>query len=256
MIPPNLSVPLADILPVNRPTRIILALYFLSVTIPEFSTQAAEFKGRDIDGESYSATAFSYSTGKYYFNVTVEFSGDEAILEFANGQTLALTLDDEEIDDPDSISAFDYEHAVFWELDVDLDSTSSVRSRRRSIPPSAVPPRVQIRSQCPPGRKPKRDMVPAMCSAMKRTQQLQFTYAGGGLRTVQPHSYGLNRTGEQFLLAYQTSGYSRSGGLPGWRVFNAACIEGLKITEHKFKPFRLKSPRPKQMDTLICATQK
>jgi len=79
---------------------------------------AAEYQGQDVDGQVYDATAYSYGTSKYY-NVTVEFSGDEAIIYFQRGGHITLTLDDEEIDDPHNVSAFDYSRSVFWDLDVD-----------------------------------------------------------------------------------------------------------------------------------------
>jgi len=83
------------------------------------STYAAEYMGSDVDGESYSCTAFSYSTGKYYY-LTCEFSGDDVILYFSNGGHIIVTMDSEEIDDPSSISAFDYRKGSFWDLDVDM----------------------------------------------------------------------------------------------------------------------------------------
>ncbi len=79
---------------------------------------AAEYNGHDIDGQRFDATAYSYDTSKYY-NVTVEFQGDEAIVFMPKGGRILLTLDDEEIDDPHSIEAFDYKTSVYWELDVD-----------------------------------------------------------------------------------------------------------------------------------------
>jgi hypothetical protein len=82
------------------------------------SPLAAEYNGQNIDGVAYDATAFSYDTSKYY-NVSVEFDGDEAIISFQNGGQIRVTLDDEEIDDPHSISAFDYNRSIYWDLDVD-----------------------------------------------------------------------------------------------------------------------------------------
>jgi hypothetical protein len=79
---------------------------------------AAEYNGQNIDGVVYDAEAFSYETSKYY-NVSVEFDGDEAIIFFHNGGHIRVTLDDEEIDDPHSISAFDYNRSIYWDLDVD-----------------------------------------------------------------------------------------------------------------------------------------
>lgn len=81
-------------------------------------THAAEYKGRNVDGETFDCMAYSYDTRKFYA-ATVEFDGDEAILHFPKGGRLVLTLDDEEIDDPASISAYDYRNRIFWELEVE-----------------------------------------------------------------------------------------------------------------------------------------
>ena len=81
----------------------------------------AEYNGRDIDGILFDATVYSYSTGKYY-DVQLEFDGDEATIYFATGREIVVTLDDEVIEDPSNISAYDYERGVYWDLDVeDLD---------------------------------------------------------------------------------------------------------------------------------------
>ena len=83
------------------------------------TSNAAEYLGNDVDGNSYSCTAFSYSTGSYY-NLTCEFSGDEVILYFDNGGHINVTMDSEEIDDPSSISTFDYDKSAYWDLEVDM----------------------------------------------------------------------------------------------------------------------------------------
>jgi len=95
----------------------------LAFTVPSASpshqlSAIAEYCGENIDGQSFSASAFSYSTSQYYY-VDVEFDGDEAIISFSNGGHLRVTLDDEEIDDPSDISAFDYRRGVYWDLDVE-----------------------------------------------------------------------------------------------------------------------------------------
>jgi len=79
---------------------------------------AAEYQGKNIDGERFDCTAYSYSTSKYYYG-HVEFNGDEATVYLPSGGYVLLTLDDEELDDPSSISAFDYKNSVFWDLEVD-----------------------------------------------------------------------------------------------------------------------------------------
>jgi len=79
---------------------------------------AAEYQGQDVDGVTYDATGYSHSTGKYY-SVQVEFEGDEVTIYFSRGGHSTLTLDDEEIDDPHSISAYDYTRGTYWDIDVD-----------------------------------------------------------------------------------------------------------------------------------------
>lgn len=100
--------------------RTLLLGLLLSAFWGGFS-KAAEYQGQDIDGQRFEATAFSYSTSKYY-SVQVEFDGDEVTIYFPRGGHRTLTLDNEEIDDPHSISAFDYSRSSYWDIDLeDLD---------------------------------------------------------------------------------------------------------------------------------------
>jgi hypothetical protein len=80
---------------------------------------AAEYQGSDVDGESYSCTAYSYSTSNYY-NLTCEFSGDEVTLYFPNSGHINVSMDSDEIEDPSAISAYDYNKSAYWDLDVDM----------------------------------------------------------------------------------------------------------------------------------------
>lgn len=80
-------------------------------------TAAAEYNGANIDGETFAASAYSYDTANYY-EVSVEFDGDTATITFDQGGSVELTLDDEEIGDPSSISAHDYDRGIDWELDI------------------------------------------------------------------------------------------------------------------------------------------
>jgi hypothetical protein len=94
-------------------------IIFTSVVCMTWSPLVApEYNGRNIDGILFDATVYSYSTGKYY-DVQVEFDGDEATIYFSNGGSIVVTLDDEVIEDPHDISAFDYERGVYWDLDID-----------------------------------------------------------------------------------------------------------------------------------------
>ena len=79
---------------------------------------SAEYKGKNLDGIEFDCTAYSYDTEKFY-SVTVQFSGNEATIYFENGISTTLTLDEEIIDDPSAIQAYDYDTSVDWELDID-----------------------------------------------------------------------------------------------------------------------------------------
>ena len=97
----------------------ILLLQFVVITAITCSRVfGAEYNGTNIDGEEFDCSAYSYSTGKYY-DVIVEFDGDEAYITFGNGGRITLTLSDEVIDDPNSIEAYDYNKGVYWELNVE-----------------------------------------------------------------------------------------------------------------------------------------
>ena len=101
-------------------TTMVLVL-IVGLVAPIYAS-AAEYNGVTIDGDELSCTAFSYDTGSYY-DVAAEFSGDEVTITFGNGGSRTLSLDDDDIDDPSSISAYDYDNAVYWDLDCsdDLD---------------------------------------------------------------------------------------------------------------------------------------
>ncbi|KAF0205752.1 MAG: hypothetical protein FD167_5573 [bacterium] len=79
---------------------------------------SAEYKGKNIDNKRYDATVYSYSTSKYY-DVEVEFDGDECTIYFSQNSRITVALDDEEIEDPHNISAYDYKRSVYWDIDVE-----------------------------------------------------------------------------------------------------------------------------------------
>ena len=97
--------------------RLKIVIIFCLLLFQSMPANAAEYLGGDVDGVLYSATAFSYSTNKVYY-VDIEFSGNDVYIFFPNGGQITLALDNEEIDDPNSISAFDFRKSSYWEISV------------------------------------------------------------------------------------------------------------------------------------------
>lgn len=76
-------------------------------------------------------------------------------------------------------------------------------------------------------------------SAIRARQLLSFNYDGFA-RTVEPHTYGIDKKGQNALRAYQVSGGSESGEYVGWKLFHVSQICGLSVLQQTFS-----SPRPK-----------
>lgn len=74
---------------------------------------------------------------------------------------------------------------------------------------------------------------PAICDAIRLRRVVRFEYHGG-LREVEPHSYGRDASGSELLRAYQLRGPSRSGEAVGWKMFYVEDISHLAVT---FEPF-------------------
>jgi hypothetical protein len=53
-------------------------------------------------------------------------------------------------------------------------------------------------------------------------------------RVVEPQLVGLHEAGEPMLVAYQTSGGSQSGVVPGWRTFITTSVEEVEVTDEHF----------------------
>lgn len=100
------------------------ASYFIVTSLLLVNLQparAAEYKGRNLDGTLFDATAFAKDTGRRY-EVKVEFEEDQVIVIFPPCTRVALALDGEEITNPRKIPAFDVKRDVDWEISIDADS--------------------------------------------------------------------------------------------------------------------------------------
>jgi len=92
-----------------------------------------------------------------------------------------------------------------------------------------------------------------ICDAISNKNVIEF-YHSGGIRIVEPHCYGIHKdTGNEVLCAYQISGYSESGNLPGWRLFVVSDMSALKVTDKTFLSPRPKyNPNDSRMSRIFC----
>ena len=71
--------------------------------------------------------------------------------------------------------------------------------------------------------------------ARRRAVLLEYVKDGGGARKCHPHVIFESSTGKLLLEAYQVSGYSSSGSVPGWRQFDLRHVESLTILDESFE---------------------
>lgn len=74
--------------------------------------------------------------------------------------------------------------------------------------------------------------------AIQSRHLLAFTY-DGFVRTVEPHTVGIDSKGHRALRAYQVSGGSESGEYVGWKMFHVDEIFSLSELPQAFN-----GPRP------------
>ena len=71
-----------------------------------------------------------------------------------------------------------------------------------------------------------------ICDAINNRNLLEFYYDGGA-RIVEPHCYGITKSGNEALRAYQVGGYSSSGSM-GWKMFELSKSRNLKVLDENF----------------------
>lgn len=76
-------------------------------------------------------------------------------------------------------------------------------------------------------------MNTTVIAAINNHNLLSFFYRGYP-RTVEPHTYGLTKNGDERLRAYQTSGQSESGKVPDWKIFKIEEMENVELLSGKF----------------------
>jgi len=79
--------------------------------------RAAVYNGQKLDGQSIPAVAFSEKNTKTY-QVSVLFSGTDALITFPSRRTVTFSMDTETITDPHHIRVYNYDKDTYWDLDV------------------------------------------------------------------------------------------------------------------------------------------
>jgi predicted DNA-binding transcriptional regulator YafY len=74
--------------------------------------------------------------------------------------------------------------------------------------------------------------------ALDERRLLQLTYAGGGMRDVQPHAILRKPDGTELLEAYQVKGFSDGEIEHGWKHFSLSRIERVTLMPERFEPRR------------------
>lgn len=80
---------------------------------------------------------------------------------------------------------------------------------------------------------PTRCMNDTYTNAIAARSQLEIVYHGLR-RIIDPHAYGIARTGNFLLRAWQISGGSRSGQATGWKLFDVKDISSVTILPSTF----------------------
>lgn len=76
-----------------------------------------------------------------------------------------------------------------------------------------------------------------ICRAIQERRLLEIEYHGHA-RTIAPHIYGIDTTGDEMLSAYQVWGGSDGGDQTGWKSLKVREISSLAVTTRKFTPRR------------------
>lgn len=94
-------------------------------------------------------------------------------------------------------------------------------------------------------------MKQEVSSAIAEKRMLELRYHGYN-RTVEPHAYGRDKSGDEILRCYQTSGGSESGERVGWKLLKIAdayAVHGLK-QEFRLRPEYKRND--KAMEYIFC----
>jgi hypothetical protein len=95
-------------------------------------------------------------------------------------------------------------------------------------------------------------MNTALCQAIREKKVISFYYLGG-VRSAEPHCYGVSKEENELLRAYQIGGHSESGNPIGWKLLRLDELSNLQMTNQHFAgPRPQYNPEDKAMARVIC----
>ena len=108
------------------------------------------------------------------------------------------------------------------------------------------------------------EVINTLIKSIKDKSVVKLRYRGEPReRIVEPYVLGMNHLGNTLLRAYQQSGFSSSGNVEGWKLFNVELIEYVEPLQSegilvKFDPKRRPeyNPNDKAMVKIIVNVKK
>lgn len=94
-------------------------------------------------------------------------------------------------------------------------------------------------------------MNQTISEAIQKKQVLELRYHGYS-RVVEPHAYGRDKSGDEILRCYQTSGGSESGECAGWKLLKIGEAFSLHIVRECFTPRNEYRRNDKVMEFIFC----
>ncbi len=98
-------------------------------------------------------------------------------------------------------------------------------------------------------------MNTTICDAIRGRCILELRYHGY-TRIVAPHAYGRDRSGEEILRCYQTSGGSESGETVGWKLLKVAEADAVSQLKQQFRTRPEYRQNDKAMQYVFCQLQR
>jgi len=74
----------------------------------------------------------------------------------------------------------------------------------------------------------------------------------GYVRTVEPHAYGRDKSGEEILRCFQVTGGSASGENSGWKLLKVADAQSIQKTKQGFSPRPEYRRNDRAMQFMFC----